>query len=364
MKAVVARTAVPAVAALLAAVACSEPPTKPEASPAISPDEALATDLRWPRWPFRQPAPDGPAVLVGAGDIAQCADNYQDEETAALLDKIPGTVIAVGDLAYPNGAPKPDFRPCYNDSWGVYKARTRPAPGNHEYIFPAAAGYFKYFGSVSNPPFGYYSYNLGSWHVVVINSTPQVYLCYPPEADEADPLITWVPWWGTPAPPLPPGVDPSPAVGRACAGDLLQQAWLVADLTKHRRYRCTVAYFHHPRFSSGKHGNHYQMQRIWDILYRFRADVVISGHDHLYERFAPQDPEGKPDTKRGIRQFTVGTGGAPLYPFKTTIEPNSEARNNETHGVIKLTLGDGDYDWEFVPVAGSTFTDSGSGRCH
>lgn len=362
MRAVLVRTAVTMTAALLAAVACSEPPTKPETSAGIQPDEALATDLRWLRWPFVQPTPPGPAVLVGAGDIASCDPAYKDEATAALLKGIAGTVIAVGDEAYQSGTPM-EFSECYDPSWGQYKARTRPAAGNHEYIMPAAAGYFEYFKASANPPFGYYSYNLGSWHVVVLNSTPQVYLCYPPVADEADPVISWVPWWGTPAPALPPGVDPSPAVGRACAGDLAQQAWLFADLAKHRRYRCTVVYFHHPRFSSGKHGNHYQMQRIWDILYHFRADVVISGHDHLYERFAPQDPNGKLDTKRGIRQFTVGTGGAPLYPFRT-IQPNSEVRNNDSHGVIKVTLRDGGYDWQFVPVEGASFSDSGSDSCH
>jgi hypothetical protein len=358
MRVVRVRTTVLAAVALLAVAACSEPPTRPETSPNIEPAEAVATDLRWFRWPFVQPTPPGPAVLVGAGDIASCDPAYKDEATAALLGQIDGTVIAVGDEAYQSGTPM-EFSECYHPSWGTYKSRTRPTPGNHEYLTPAAAGYFEYFGPSANPPFGYYSYNLGSWHVVVLNSTPQVYLCYPPEADEADPLITLIPS----APPLPPGVEPSPAVGRACAGDLVQQAWLFADLAKHRRDRCTIVYFHHPRFSSARHGNHYQMQRIWDILYHFRADVVISAHDHVYERFAPQDPNGRRDTRRGIRQFTVGTGGAPLYQFET-IQPNSEVRNNDSHGVIKLTLRDRGYDWEFVPVAGRTFTDSGSGDCH
>lgn len=161
------------------------------------------------------------------------------------------------------------------------------------------------------------------------------------------------------------------AQGRACAGDLAQQAWLIADLFAHRRHRCTVAYFHHPRFSSGRHGSHYQMIRIWDIMYRMGVDVVVSAHDHLYERFAPQDPDGRRRPRRGIRQFTVGTGGAPLYEFKTVL-PNSEVRNNETFGVLELALKDGSYDWQFVPVAdappdpatGNPFSDSGSGNCH
>jgi hypothetical protein len=199
---------------------------------------------------------------------------------------------------------------------------------------------------------------------VVLNSTPQVYMCYPPElsegADGAENSDWWRAYW--PSPQLTVKPD-SPTAGRACAGDVVQQAWLIADLAAHRRFQCTLVYFHHPRFSSGQHGNHYQMQRIWDILYYFRADVVVSGHDHLYERFAPQDPDGHLDPGRGIRQFTVGTGGAPLYSF-AQIQPNSEARDNSTHGVIKLTLGDRRYEWEFVPVAGETFTDAGSGECH
>ena len=322
-----------------------------------SDDSAVAAALR--RATFVQPTPAGPPVLVGAGDIAACDARYQDEATAALLDRIDGTVIAVGDDAYPNGAPA-DFRPCYDQSWGRHKARTRPAAGNHEYITPGALGYFEYFGPISNPPFGYYSYNLGSWHVIVLNSTPQVYACHPPEVEEGEAEVTRLAEWG---PVQLPTLPTSPTAGRACAGDAVQQAWLVNDLTAHRRHQCTLVYFHHPRFSSGRHGNHYQMQRVWDILYEFRADVVVSGHDHLYERFAPQDPDGRLDPKRGIRQFTVGTGGAPLYEF-ARIQPNSERRDNQAHGVIKLTLGDRSYGWEFVPVAGNTFTDSGTDDSH
>jgi hypothetical protein len=347
-------------AAMLAAVACGEPPTQPEPGSAIS-----ARDAARLKSPFVQPSPEGPVVLVGAGDIAACDTRYQDEATALLLDGIAGTVMAAGDEAYPSGSTK-DFE-CYDASWGRHKDRTRPAPGNHEYITPGALGYFTYFEESSNPPLGYYSYNLGSWHVIVLNSTPQVYMCYPPEVHEAEEEITWVPEWGDPPPPLPAGVTPDrktgPTIGRACAGDLVQQAWLAADLFAHRDYRCTIAYFHHPRFSSGEHGNHYQMQKVWDLLYTFDADVVVSGHDHLYERFGQQDPEGKRDPKRGIRQFTVGTGGAPLYPFEE-IQPHTQRRNNTTHGVLKLTLGDGAYGWQFVPVAGGTFTDFGTGACH
>jgi hypothetical protein len=374
MRTVAARRAL-FVAAPIFVVACAEAPTKPESSidPSLDPSSVDLSGAPFARrlgWPFVQPTPPGPPVLVGAGDIAGCPAQYKDEATEALLDGIAGTVFTAGDNAYMNGTPL-EFAACYHPSWGQHKDRTRPSAGNHEY-YSAGLGHFTYFGPVSNPPFGYYSYNLGSWHVVVVNSTPQVYLCYPPELKEGtDEVTEQVPWqvlWGDPQLDQLPT---SPTAGRACAGDVLQQAWLVADLVAHRRYRCTLVYFHHPRFSSGKHGNHYQMQRIWDILYHFRADVVVSGHDHLYERFAPQNPNGRLDTKRGIRQFTVGTGGAPLYEF-VQIQPNSEVRNNETHGVIKLTLGDRRYDWEFIPitnapvdpVTGEPFTDSGSGRCH
>jgi hypothetical protein len=370
MRAVLVWQAVLVVGAVLTTASCSDAPTAPE--PSLTPEPGLADDdaVRL-RWPWVMAPPSGPPVLVGAGDIAACDTRYQDEATAALLGGIDGTVFTAGDNAYPNGAPW-DFRPCYDESWGKYKSRTRPSAGNHEYIWPAATAYFEYFGRSSNPPFGYYSYNMGSWHVVVLNSTPQVYTCYPPEAHEAEEEITWLPVWGTPPAPLPPGVEPSPAVGRACAGDVLQQLWLITDLLTHRRYKCTLAYFHHPRFSSGDHGNHYQVQKFWDILYAFGADVVVSGHDHLYERFAPQNPDGQADPVRGIVQFTVGTGGAPLYPFRET-QPNSEVRQNSAHGVIKLSLHGTGYDWEFVPVAnaptvdpgtGHVIRDTGSGSCH
>jgi calcineurin-like phosphoesterase family protein len=357
MRAELVRITVAATATVLTAAACGEPPTKPEFASKIHADQATPDAVRL-KWPFVQSSPKGPAVLVGAGDIAACDPRYQDEATALLLDGIDGTVMAVGDEAYPIGSPA-DFD-CYDASWGRHKKRTRPAAGNHEYFTPGAIGYFTYFKKSSNPPLGYYSYNLGSWHVVVLNSTPQVYLCWAPELEEASGDDDVIPPQFQPgiAPPLEPG----PAAGRLCLGDAAQQAWLAADLFAHRNYDCTVAYFHHPRFSSGQHGNHYQMQKIWDILYAFGADVVVSGHDHLYERFAPQDPDGNP-VEAGIRQFTVGTGGAPLYVFRET-QPNSEAQNNTTHGVIKLTLGNGSYNWEFVPAVSGAFTDSGTGACH
>jgi hypothetical protein len=345
---------------LVLAASCADAPTKPERPMDANSVSAVAFPLRQGlRWPFVHPTPPGPAVLVGAGDIARC-DSQADEATADLVDTIPGTVFTAGDNAYQYGL-LTEYLSCYGPSWGrpsIYE-RTFPSAGNHEY-YSGGSGYFAYFGpQKTNAPLGYYSYNLGSWHVVVLNSTPQVYLCRPPETTEH-----WPPD-GTPTTPieLPEPPSMNAAQGRACAGDLAQQAWLLADLAAHRRYRCTVVYFHHPRFSSARHGSHYQMIRIWDIMYAMGVDVVISAHDHVYERFAPQDPNGRHRPTRGIRQITVGTGGAPLYEFKTIL-PNSEVRDNTTHGVIKLSLGDQRYEWEFVPAAGGSFTDSGSENCH
>jgi hypothetical protein len=296
-----------------------------------------------------------------------------------LLEMEGATVMAVGDNAYEFGfysplpppppplpAPPRDYDGCYHPTWGRVLDRTRPTPGNHEYLTPGAAGYFAYYKerafpsplpSGTNPALpgnGYYSYNLGDWHVVVINSTPQVYLCYPPEQDEIPELNKW-----TQQLQLEPN---SSAAGRACAGDAAQQAWLVADLLAHSNYRCTAVYFHHPRFSSGKHGNHYQMQRIWDILYAFGVELAIVGHDHLYERFAPQDLEGRRDDRRGIRQFVVGTGGAEFYDVSER-QPNSEVLINDRYGVIALALDRGRYAWAFVDVDKNVL-DSGSGDCH
>jgi 3',5'-cyclic AMP phosphodiesterase CpdA len=284
-------------------------------------------------------------VLVGAGDIARCypAENptaitppalTAAESTAVLLDGIDGTVMAIGDNAYELGSPA-DYALCYEPTWGRHKSRTRPAAGNHEYLTPGAAGYFGYFGPQAAPPGGYYSFDLGSWHVIVLNSTPQ--------------------WAG--CQPAPTSVEG----GRTCLGDPAQRLWLAADLAGHRQ-RCTLAYFHHPRYSSGMHGSQYEMQQFWDMLYAAGVDVVISGHDHLYERFAPQDGDGDADRRRGIRQFTVGTGGAELYPF-TTIIPNSEVRINTTHGVLALKLGARGYEWAFISTA-SNILDSGRDLCH
>jgi hypothetical protein len=330
-----------AAALVAAAVACTEAPTTAPLD-RLTPERYLAQLAAGATTAASYP------VLVGAGDIARCypgndptravpAAQTPAEATARLLDRLPGTVMAVGDNAYEFGSPL-DYALCYDPTWGRHRARTRPAAGNHEYLTPGAAGYFAYFGAAAHPETnGYYSYDLGRWHVVVLNSTTQWALC----------------------PPLPP--PGSAAEGRRCAGDVVQRAWLAADLAAHPA-ACTIAYFHHPRFSSGQHGNQYEMQQFWDVLHAAGVDVVVSGHDHDYERFAPQDPDGNADPARGIRELVVGTGGADLRPFAAT-QPNSEVRLAGVHGVLALALGDGRYGWAFVTAAG-TIADAGAGTCH
>lgn len=264
------------------------------------------------------------AVLIGAGDIADCSNLAGAEATAKLLEANPGTVMALGDLAYPNGTAE-DFK-CYDKTWGRVKDRTRPAVGNHEFHSSGATHYFQYFGAAAgDPKTGYYSYDLGSWHIVVLNS----------ECAE---------------------------VG-GCGAGSPEEKWLRADLAAHPT-GCTLAYFHKPRFSSGlNHGNDPEVGAFWQALYDFNAELILNGHDHDYERFAPQDPDGNADPKRGIREFVVGTGGKNHREFGIH-KANSEVRDNTAFGVLRLTLKTTGYDWKFIPEAGKTFTDSGSGSCH
>jgi hypothetical protein len=370
MTAVLFRNTALAFVILLTVAACTDSlPTTPRPDVAwrVASSTSEARALSWLTSYLdspHTPTAGEPAVLAGAGDIARCypganfrafrrpGPDHPAAQTARLLDDMPGaTVMAVGDNAYEFGSPL-DYWGCYDPTWGRHRSRTRPATGNHEYLTPGALGYFVYFREGAAPPLGYYSYELGSWHVVVLNSTPQVYACWPPESDEVPPGF----------PSNPPPAILGPEAGRACAGDVAQQAWLAADLAAHSDRQCTVAYFHHPRFSSGPHGNHFQMQKIWDVLYAFGVDLVISGHDHLYERFAPQHPDGQADDQWGIRQFTVGTGGAEFYSV-TTLQPNSELVIDTVHGVLALGLDQGQYGWGLVAVD-HTIQDSGSGACH
>jgi acid phosphatase type 7 len=262
--------------------------------------------------------------LVAVGDISSCA-NDNDEATAKLLGGIRGTtILTLGDEAYEHGT-RAQFRHCYRPTWGEYKKHTKPTTGNHEYQTSGAKPYFDYFGRrAGKPGKGYYAYDRGSWHLVALNSN-----C---------------------------------ARAGGCGAHSPQGRWLRRNLRKHRA-RCTLTYFHHPLFSSGEHGNQTKTRPIWRALYRANADVVLSGHDHDYERFAPQRPDGTRNPRRGIREFVVGTGGAERRPFGT-IQPHSQARNARTSGVLKLKLRSRSYRWRFVPVAGRTFTDSGKDRCH
>lgn len=300
----------------------------PTPGPASSPSEAAGTSASpgsgsGPPAPTSRPSPTGDPVLVGAGDIGHC-DSAGDEATAALLDGIDGTVFTAGDNAYTTGTPD-EFRDCYQPSWGRHLARTRPAAGDNDWDTAGLAGYLGYFGDAARGPGGssWYSYDLGTWHVMVLDS-----MCAKAG-----------------------GCDPASAQGQWLARDLA-----ASDAT------CTLAVMHHPRFSSGEHGDTAEMDAFWRPLYAAGVDVVVSGHDHDYERFAPQDPDGRVDGDRGIRQFVVGTGGAPLRPF-TRVAPNSDLRVLVGHGVIALTLRDGSYEWAFI-VADSDFRDYGVSPCH
>ena len=253
---------------------------------------------------------------MGAGDIGMCGSSGP-EATARLLDAVPGVVFTAGDNAYFQGTAQ-QYRDCYEPSWGRHLRRTRPAPGNHEYESPGAAPYFAYFGANAGPPgLGYYSFNVGDWHIVSLNSNV----------------------------PMTPGSA--------------QQAWLRQDLDEHR-VMCVAAIWHHPLFTIGPNGPTSGTRDLWRTLYEFDADVVINGHDHMYQRFAPVTPDGLPDSRRGIREFVIGVGGAELYqPARS--DPNNQAFKS-AFGVLKLTLGSGSYDWQFMGIDGSIF-DVGHDSC-
>ncbi len=267
-------------------------------------------------------------TLVGAADIGGCGPTpAHSQATAALLDSIPGMVFVAGDLGYPNGA-ETEFTRCYDPTWGRHRSRTTPAPGIHEFIAPNAQGYFNYFGPIAGDPTkGYYSYNYGAWHVVMVND-----------------------------------ICTSASGVNGCTATSPEGQWLQSDLAANPT-ACTVAIWHQPLYSSSSSTVTTAMRPFWQILYNAGAELVINGHAHNYERFAPQDPNGNLDLKKGLREFVIGTGGEDLQEFTATA-PNSEIRNSSTFGVLKLTLHATSYDWQFIPVAGQTFTDSGSQACH
>lgn len=266
--------------------------------------------------------PPPPPVVLAAGDIAAC-DSGGDEATADLLDTLDGLVITLGDNAYPDGTAA-EFADCYDPSWGRHLDRTHPSAGNHDYQTDAAAAYFAYFGAAAGTPGeGWYSYQVGSWHVVVLNSNCE-------------------------------------DVG-GCGPDSPQTDWLRQDLVAHPA-GCTLAYWHHPRWSSGdQHGSDPRTDAFWRILHDVGADLVLTAHDHLYERFVPMDSEGAA-ANPGVVEFVVGTGGRSLYEFGTALA-TSAARDNSTYGVLKLTLHQDSYEWEFVPASDTGFGDAGSAAC-
>ena len=302
-----------------AAAASQTPFTERSASPRTTPTPTASSSTPGSSASI---APTSDAVLVGAGDIATCGGDA-DSATAALVEGVPGAVFTAGDNAYENGSVK-DFHDCYDPTWGAFKDRTRPSAGNHDWQTKDLAGYLSYFGDAAAPSgTSWYSYDLGAWHVIVLDS------------------------------------DCSNVGG--CGADSPQGRWLAADL-KASSSLCTLAIWHHPRFSSGFHGNDRSVEPFWSALYASGADLIVNGHDHDYERFAPQDPAGHEDRERGMREFVVGTGGAELRPFVIG-RANSELRASGSFGIIKLDLHQGSYDWHFIPTAGE-FTDSGTAPCH
>jgi hypothetical protein len=262
-------------------------------------------------------------VLVGAGDIASC-DLSGDTATGHLVEDIAGTVFTAGDNAYESGTAA-EFANCYNPVWGGVKFRTRPVPGNHDYVTANATGYFSYFGAAAGPSTqGWYAYDVGAWRIYALNSNCD-------------------------------------AIG-GCGNGSPQETWLEADLAANP-HQCVAAIWHHPRFSSGEHGSDPIMDTIWRDLSAAGADLIINGHDHDYERFAPLSATGTRDDANGMREFVVGTGGASLRSFGTVLA-TSEVRSNTAHGVIKFTLNQDGYSWQFVPMPGKSFTDSGFAGCH
>jgi acid phosphatase type 7 len=291
----------------------------------------------------RPPPPPPDPVIAAVGDIAcdpgsrtfnggnGTATNCRQKAISDLVVNGGYTaVLTLGDLQYEDGAYS-KFLQSYDLSWGRVKPITRPAVGNHEYLTPDAAGYFQYFGAAAGTPgAGYYSYDVGLWHLIAINSQ-----C-------------------------------SKAGG--CKAGSRQEAWLRQDLAAHQN-RCVLAYWHHPRFSSGPHGSHLQMATIWNDLVTGGADVALAGHDHSYERYEPigvtpatsDQPTLDPN---GIRSFVVGTGGKNLTRFTKPPLVGAVVRNDQTYGVLRMTLHAESYDWRFVPEPGKTFTDAGSAACH
>jgi len=292
-----------------------ESPSKPDQTdpPIESLPEPLPEPPSSPTLP-PTPLPVSVVTMIGAGDIGWCGLRGA-EETGKLLDGVPGaTVFTLGDNAYMNGSME-NFMQCYDPFWGRFKNRTRPALGNHDYQTPGAQDYFRYFGMSSS--MAYYSFELGGWHIVVMDTSGNI------------------------------------------RGGSVQLAWLRQDLSKNSKL-CTLVYQHYPLISSGPNGDNFFLRDEWNILQEFKVDLVLAGHDHFYERFGKLDSDGRP-SPNGIRQIIAGTGGARLYDFQM-IKPGSENRAS-VWGVLKLVLSPVLYQWEFIPIQGETFRDFGKSKC-
>jgi hypothetical protein len=278
-----------------------------------------------PSLPTIKPDPSGdlPVVLLGAGDIADCTLPGA-RQTSDLLLGLAGSIFTAGDNAYPDGSAA-NFSDCYGPTWGRVLGRTiLPTAGNHDWDTPGATGYLGYFGAAAAPQgVTWYSMDLGAWHIIVLDSD-----C---------------------------------ALVGGCDDASPQGLWLKHDLAVSTAH-CTLAIWHQPRFSSGEHGDDPEVAPFWQQLHDAQAELIVNGHDHDYERFAPQDPSGKVERPGGLREIVVGTGGAELRTFKQQA-PNSEFRAAGVTGILRLTLHAVNYDWEFLPI-GSDIADSGSTPCH
>lgn len=301
------------------ALACGAQPT-PTPLPSVLPS------------PSAEPRP---FTLAAAGDIV-CAPGSSDPcrhlETLGVVEQLgPDLVLPLGDNQYESGTGT-EYAAAYNLSWGRMRTISRPVPGNHEYLDEDARGYFDYFngpssftGTAGDRGKGYYSFDFADWHFVALNSNCE-------------------------------------HIRGGCGRGGLQESWLRDDLQRSRQ-PCTLAYAHHPRFSSGINGSSPSLAPLWQTLYELGADVYLSGHDHHYERFAPQRADGTPDPERGLREFVVGTGGRSITPFRTIL-PNSEVQDTTSFGVLALRLGPSGYQWRFLAIPGMPLADSGAGMCH
>ena len=264
-------------------------------------------------------------TIFAAGDIADCRKQSAAASTAELVmaglakDRR-GYALTLGDNTYPIGRPE-EFNDCYDRSWGKFKKRTLPSPGNHDYGVPLALGYYNYFDDLAGPDRrGYYRKAIGNWQLYSLNSNIK--------------------------------------------GQQMQEQleWLKEEL-KENKSSCTLAFWHHPLIASGGHGDNDIMKDAWEILAEAKADIVLASHDHNYERMVPLNANGEPDEKNGIRSFVVGTGGVKLTPMFFS-KATTAVRDNTSHGVLKLTLHANSYEWQFLPIAGHSFTDKGRDTCH